>query len=235
MNRRLTVLVASLVVAGVASPGATSAVAKTKAKPRPRPVCMMLTDAPGDAKVEGQGDNHAVDDIISADIVTGKKTIVGVLRLASGDATTGIPTGETYELQWTQTQKGSGGKTETTQAAFFFYVNATGGTTGGYGTAAPDSVGGPSDQSTNSTHPGPMPQATMDSHGVITWVLSRKDASVANGAKFSQLVASSRLAINYQTPSPVGKGSYRFSGDTMDDATGHASYTDMQQSCVRAN
>lgn len=233
MNRRLTALVASLVVAGAASPGVTSAVAKTK--PKPRPVCLMLTDAPGDAKVEGQGDNHAVDDIISADIVTGKKTIVGVLRLASGDPTSGIPTGETYKLQWTQTQKGKGGGVETTQAAFFFYINASGGNSAGYGTASADSAGGPSDKSGDSTGSNPTPQATIDSHGVVTWVLSRKDAGVASGAKFSQLTATSKLAMNFETPSPFGSGSSRFSGDSMDDATGHLSYTDMQQSCVRAN
>ena len=232
MNRRLTALVASLVVAGAASPGVTSAVAK--AKPKPRPVCLMLTDTPGDAKVEGQGDNHAIDDIISADIVTGKKTIVGVLRLASGDPTSGIPTGETYKLQWTQTQKGKGGGVETTQAAFFFYINASGGNSAGYGTSA-DSPTGPSDDSGSGVNAGPTPQATIDPHGVITWVLSRKDAGVTSGAKFSRLTASSKLAINFETPSTLGSGSSRFSGDSMDDATGHLSYTDMQQSCVRAN
>jgi hypothetical protein len=76
-----------------------------------------------------------------------------------------------------------------------------------------------------------MPQATMDPHGVITWILSRKDAGVANGAKFSQLVAESRLAINIVSPA----GTFRSSDDAMDDATGHASYTDMQSSCVRAS
>jgi len=223
MNRRLTVLVASLVVVGVASPGATSAVAKTKPKPKPRPVCLMLTDAPGDAKVGGQGDNHAVDDIISADIVTGRKTIMGVLRLASGDTTSGIPTGETYKLQWTQTQKGSDGKTSTVQAAFFFYVYATGGVSGGFGTST-DPNFGPSDKMA-------VTAATMNSQGVITWVLGRKDAGVANGAKFSGLTATTTLAFNYQIPG----GTSHFSSESMDDATGHLSYTDMQQSCIHTN
>lgn len=226
MNRRLTVVTTALVVSGLAAPGfgAAAAVAKAKAKPKPvKPVCLMLTDAPGDAKVGGQGSNYPVDDIISADISTGKKTIVAVLRLASGDTASGIPTGATYKLQWTQTQKGSDGKTSTTQAAFYFYTYATGGTSGGFGTST-DPNFGPSDKT-------PVSQATMNSQGVITWVMNRKDASVTNGAKFSQLAASSTMAINYQIPG----GTSHFSSDSIDDATGHLSYTDMQPSCVRAS
>lgn len=237
MNRRLAVVTTALVVSGLIAPGfgATAALAKSNAKPRPvKPVCLMLTDAPGDAKVEGQGNNYAVDDIVSADIATGKKTIVGVLRLASGDTASGMPTGGTYVLQWSQTQKGSDGKMSTVQAAFFFYTNATGGTSAGYGTSTNPSFA-PSDKSSSATGGGPTPQATMDSHGVITWVLSRKDASVTNGAKFSQLLASAKLAMNYQLPSATGSGSYRFSSNPIDDASGHLSYTDQQPSCVRAN
>jgi len=221
MNRRFAVLTAALVVSGLVAPGfgATAALAKAK----PKPVCLMLTDTPGDAKIAGQGSNYPADDILSADIATGKKTIVAVLRLASGDTASGIPTGATYKLQWTQLQKGSDGRTSSMQAAFFFYTYATGGSSGGFGTSTDPSFG-PSDKMAVS-------QATMDSHGVITWVMNRKDASVASGAKFSQLTAASTLAINYQIPG----GTSHFSSSAIDDATGHGSYVDRQQSCVRAN
>jgi len=232
MNRRLAVSIAVLAASGLVAPGvgATAAVAKAKTKPAPKPVCMMLTDPRGDAKLAGQGNNYAVDDIVSADIATGKKTIVGVLRLASGDSASGIPTGATYVLRWTQTQKGSDGKTSTVYAAFFFYVYATGGTSGGYGTTT-DANTVPTDQSGNSTNTLPAPQATMDSNGVITWVMKRKDASVVNGAKFSQLLAATSISDNFQA---VGT-SLRGSSLALDDATGHASYADMQPSCVRAS
>jgi hypothetical protein len=225
MNRRLTVAAGALALAGVVAPGhgAGTALAASKAKPAPKPSCLMLTDPSGDAKIGGQGNNYAVDDIVSADISTGKKTIVGVLRLASGDTASGIPTGATYRLAWTQTQKATGGAPSTLYATFFFYVYATGGVSGGYGTSTNPSFV-PSDMM-------PVTQATMDSHGVITWVLNRKDASVVNGAKFSQLSAASTIAVNWRDSG----GSGHSSSQTIDDATGHASYTDLQRSCVRAN
>jgi hypothetical protein len=231
MNRRLAVMTVALVASGLVVPGvgATAAFAKAKAKPAPKPVCLMLTDQRGDAKIQGQGNNYAVDDIVSADIATGKKTIVGVLRLASGDSASGIPTGATYVLRWTQTQKGSDGKTSTMRAAFFFYVYATGGTSGGFGTSTDPSFDA-SDQSSE-TGSVPFPQASMDSNGVITWVMKRKDASVVTGAKFTQLSATSSIADNFQ----IATGALRGSSQTLDDATGHASYADMQQSCVRAS
>jgi hypothetical protein len=224
MNRRLVVVIAALGASGLIAPGfgATAALAKTKAKPAPKPSCLMLTDAPGDAKVQGQGNNYAVDDIVSGDIATGNKTIVGVLRLASGDSASGVPTGATYKLQWTQTQK-VGGKTTTFQSAFFLYVYATGGVSGGFGTSA-DSNFGPSDSME-------VTQATMNSQGVITWILNRKDANVAAGAKFSQMSATTSLADNIRT----GNGDLRGSTQTMDDAAGSRTYVDHQPSCVRAS
>ncbi|MBV9097334.1 MAG: hypothetical protein JO079_04670, partial [Frankiaceae bacterium] len=157
MNRRLVVSIAALVASGLVVPGlgVTAAVAKAK------PSCLMLTDPRGDAKIGGQGNNYAVDDIVSGDIATGKKTIVGVLRLASGDSASGIPTGATYVLQWSQTQKGSDGKTSTVQAAFFFYVYATGGTSAGFGTST-DPNFAPSDQTSSATGGVAGPQASMD-------------------------------------------------------------------------
>ncbi|MBV9099394.1 MAG: hypothetical protein JO079_15195, partial [Frankiaceae bacterium] len=161
----------------------------------------------------------------SADIATGKKTIVGVLRLASGDSASGLPTGGTYQIEWTQTQKGSDGKPATFWAAFTFYVYATGGASGSYGVST--------DPNFAPTEPSPAPAvtATMDSNGVITWVMKRKDVSVATGAKFTELSASTSIADNFQ----LAGGSLRGLTQTMDTATGHASYADQQQGCVRAS
>ncbi len=226
MNRRLAVMTAALALAGIVAPGygAGAAFATSKAKaPAPKPSCLMLTDPSGDAKIAGQGSNYPVDDIVSADLATGKKTIVGVLRLASGDTASGIPTGATYRLEWAQTQKGAGGVTSTFYAAFFFYVYATGGVSGGYGTSTNPAVA-PSDST-------PVTRATMDANGVVTWVLDRTDAAVAKGAKFAQLSAESTIAANYR----VSGGSGHSSSEAIDDAVGHASYTDLQRSCVRAS
>jgi hypothetical protein len=226
MNRRFAILTGALVVSGLVAPGFGATAALAKAKPRPKPSCLMLTDTTGDAKIEGQGNNYPVDDIVSADIATGKKTVVGTLRLASGDTASGIPTGATYILEWTQTQKGAGGKMSTVRSAFFLYLYATGGVSGGFGTST-DPNFEPADSKE-------VTQATMDSKGVITWVLARKDAGVATGAKFSQLAASSRIADNFRTGVGSSDNGIRGSSESLDDATGTRTYTDMQSSCVRA-
>jgi hypothetical protein len=219
MNRHLAVTAAAVVVTALAGPG----YAATKAKPAvPKPSCLMLTDPSGDAKIAGQGNNYAVDDIVSADVATGTKTIVGVLRLASGDTASGIPTGATYELKWTQTGSGAGGQTSTFTAAFFFYVYASGEVSGSYGTSTDPNM--PPQASS------PVTRATLDANGVITWVLNRKDAAIAKGTTFSHLTAATRIALNYKTPG----GSGNSSTGSMDDAAGRASYTDRQRSCVRA-
>jgi hypothetical protein len=223
MIRRLAVVTTALAVVAVTVPG----YAATKAKPKPKlkPSCLMLVDPTGDAKIHGQGNSYDADDIVSADIATGKKTVVGVLRLKSGDAASGLPTGATYRLMWYQTQRRPDGKTSRMQVAFFFYVYATGGSSSGYGVSADPNMA-PSDST------GLKPQASMDANGVITWVLNRKDGGLgATGATFSGLSATSTIAINYQSSGGSGK----FSGDPIDDATGHASYTDLQPSCVRAS
>lgn len=223
MNRQLTVVATVLALAGIAVPGYGAGAALAKSKPAPKPSCLMLTDPSGDAKIHGQGNNYAADDIVSADIATGKKTIVGVLRLASGDSASGLPTGATYRLQWTQTQKSAGGATTTVYPGFSFYVYPTGGVSGAYGTST--------DPSLPPTDSAPVTQATIDAKGVITWVFGRKDASIGNGAKFSALSAHSALAVNYTTPGGYG----HTSGPSIDDATGRATYTDLQRSCVRAS
>lgn len=227
MNRRVAVLAVLLAASGLA-PAAGVTAAEAKAKPAPKPVCLMLTDPRGDAKIHGQGNDYPADDIVSADIATGSKTIVGVLRLASADSASGLPTGGTYELEWTQTKKGSDGTSTVTQSAFFFYVYATGGTSGGFGTSTNPDV---APQDNSSQQGAPTPQATMHGNGVISWVMSRKDAGIVSGAKFALVSATSIVAANYR----VASGSGHFGGDNIDGATGHATYTDRQASCVHAS
>lgn len=214
MNRRLTVISVALAVAGVIVPGygATTALAKSK------PSCLLLKDAPGDAKLDGQGNNYAADDILSGDLASGTKTLVGVLRLASGNTGSGFPTGSTYKLRWTQTVNGS-----TSYAALFFYIYATGGTSGAYGTSSQPDFEPPSAST-------PL-KASMDRNGVITWVITRKNASLVKGTTFSHLVASSSVAVSYQALGTSGTSS----SELLDGATGTGKYVDGQPSCVRAS
>jgi hypothetical protein len=217
MNRR-AVAAASVVMlaglAGLASPG--------YATTKPKPSCRMLTDPAGDAKLVAAGSNYATDDVVSADIATGKKTLTAVLRMSSGDTSTGFPTGSTYELQWVQTRGGSGAKTMPTRAAWYFYLYATGGYSASYGASSnPDVLPAPS---------MPVTQAFMDRNGVITWVMPRKDASVSPGMTFAQLSVTTSGGINYQVPRGGGHSNMA----PLDTATGHGSYIDARPSCVRA-
>lgn len=219
MNRHVVVMGAAVALAALAAPG--YATTKTKAA-APKASCFMLTDPTGDAKIAGQGNNYDVDDIVSADIATGNSTVVGVLRLASGDTASGIPTGATYQLRWTQTVRSAGGHTSTAYDALFLYVYATGGVSGAYGTSTDPAIA-PRASSV-------VTRATMDANGVISWVMNRKDAGIAKGATFSHLTATTTVAVNYRTPGGSGNSSTQ----SIDDAAGRASYTDRQRSCVRA-
>jgi hypothetical protein len=219
MNRHLAVMGAVIALAALAAPGYATTKAKAAA---PKTSCFMLADRSGDAKIAGQGNNYDVDDIVSADIATGNTTLVGVLRLASGDTASGIPTGATYQLRWTQTVRSAGGHTSTTYPALILYVYATGGVSGAYGTSTDPDI---APQASSA-----VARATMDANGVITWVMNRKDAGIAKGTTFSHLTATTRIAVNYRTPGGSGNSSTQ----SIDDAAGRASYADRQRSCVRA-
>jgi len=56
--------------------------AEAATRPRPKPVCQIIKDAPGDAtynNVPGDGN----DDIVSGDLASDGRTVTGVLRLAA--------------------------------------------------------------------------------------------------------------------------------------------------------
>jgi hypothetical protein len=77
----------TLAVSLVATAPTAHAATKKKPKPKPKPVCNLLVDVSGDGRstvmptVEG-----APMDITGADIATGTKTLVAVLRVGTTDA-----------------------------------------------------------------------------------------------------------------------------------------------------
>jgi hypothetical protein len=78
MKVRAVLLVLALLPTGAA----TSALAATRAKPAPKPVCNLVTDATGDSGIDPvPGD--ANDDIVSADIASDGKKLTAVLRMAA--------------------------------------------------------------------------------------------------------------------------------------------------------
>lgn len=78
--RRL--VLCTLALGLVTSSAAMAAPKKPAPKPAPKPVCLLLTDQSGDgqSKVYPMMNSDALD-IISADVVSGAKTFVAVLRL----------------------------------------------------------------------------------------------------------------------------------------------------------
>lgn len=77
MRVRLALVLSLVVAAGSASPG----IAATKKKPKPPPpVCNLLVDPVGDGG--GVLKSKALD-FTGADVATGKKTVVGVIRVVS--------------------------------------------------------------------------------------------------------------------------------------------------------
>jgi hypothetical protein len=74
---------------------ATTAPVALAAKPKPRPtVCYLLVDQEGDGKAAAAGSvKSPMMDILSADIASGAKTVVGVLRVKTTKADSSDPVG----------------------------------------------------------------------------------------------------------------------------------------------
>jgi hypothetical protein len=80
MKVRAAILVLAMLPVGAA----TTAIAATK--PKPKPVCNVVTDPKGDAAYNGVVPGEGNDDILSADVASDGKTLTAVLRLAALDA-----------------------------------------------------------------------------------------------------------------------------------------------------
>lgn len=105
-------LVAALVVAGSAE-AATKKPVKKHVAPKPKPVCDLVTDKPGDANgiqlglasqepTENAGPSDDVMDILSADVAANPTTITGVVRLKKLAATdTSAPSGINWSINFT--------------------------------------------------------------------------------------------------------------------------------------
>jgi len=100
MQIRRTVL--GLVALGLLAPVATApATAKPKPKPKPKPVCFLITDESNDSG--GSYKSSKALDVSSADVATGAKTLVAVLRVQTTDMNgdTWAPVGYSWFVGWT--------------------------------------------------------------------------------------------------------------------------------------
>lgn len=182
----------------------------------PAPVaCKLLTDGTGDAALTPATPNIGSLDILSADIASGPKNMVGVLRLASLASDPQTSGGSTYVLSWSA--NGTPQKLTLT-----IYVDGT-------MESAFTKDGAPGTSSTESAV-----VALDKSTSTITWTVARKSnpllkaATKAKPVKFTGLTASAQPATNVRVQGSTFSGSY--SGDKAENGK---TYVDSTRTCVK--
>lgn len=183
----------------------------------PRVACLQLVDRPGDGTTAGVVPSRDALDIRSADVATGRRNLVAVLRPASVEAGPSLWTGVTYTLRWRVA-----GVDQT--VTYLWYTD-------GRHAAAfdPDTAPG----ATNDTR---VPAVGVDpAAGTVTWVVPRRanPAPARRGATFAALTAtaapSTDAALPRRSPASFSVSVSVVGGDTGSSAT---TYTDLAPSCL---
>jgi hypothetical protein len=179
------------------------------------PICKQVSDGTGDAYVAAnpaKQPSYDALDIVSADVATGAKNLVGVLRLKTLKPDQTLLTGGTYRLSWKVN-----GTTQTltyntyfasSEHDFFFDPGVPG-----------------SNQHT-------VDGLVDDANGTITWVVPRKDVLSLKKPKLalSSITATTSYAVNDKPPALLGQ--QRFS-TAADSATAAKPYLDKTPTCVK--
>jgi hypothetical protein len=182
------------------------------------PLCHLITDQAGDARLGG-GTNPSGQptydslDILSADVASGKNNVVAVLRLKTLKPDQTLVGGRTYLVRWNV----NGASQRFTYNVFAqtnrqeFLFNA-----GTVKNRADRVVTGKLDEKA----------------ATITWTVPRKydDALVKKGGKFIGLAAEARVGLNTEPPALLGP--LRIS-NVADDAATTSSYTDKTATCLK--
>jgi hypothetical protein len=175
-----------------------------------RPACLQIVDAPGDGTVaQGAASSDAID-ILSADIASGPRNLLAVLRLKSVVPDGPTMTGATYVWSWTA------GKTAQSLSLVQY--------AGGERAATFDADGGGAGS-------GVAVDAVVDqAAGTITWTLARKsDSALAKGVRFTNLAVSASASFNLKAETVSSSATF-LGGD---DASTAKSYVDGQPTCLR--
>lgn len=206
MNVRLAA--AALTAATLASGG----VAHAAKKPVP-PICNQITDDANDAVVGGSGNvagqpSSATLDILSADLATGKKNVVGALRLRSLEKDTWTTGGSSYTLFWVS---------DGVKRSFTYRT---------YVDSAPDAVFDADANAGTLSDLIPVVVAVTPATATITFTMGRKlEPSLKKaGMSFTEMGASASMGINRQ-------GGYTSTG--FDTASSPRKYTDGIPTCLK--
>jgi hypothetical protein len=199
MNRRLAVLAAAFAATALAVPADAAKV-----------VCLQIQDETGDG-TNGVVPNQDSLDILSGDIATGKKNLVGVLRMKSVNPDQILVGGVTYQLKFA-----SGG----TPYVLSYRT---------YGMGEPDADIAIGD-SINGGSTFAVDFAVDPNTGTITWTVPRKSIPALKkpGAKFSGLAATSAISNNMKGPTGTSRGS-----TSADSAETAKTYVDGTTTCVK--
>jgi hypothetical protein len=183
-----------------------------------KPACLQVVDAAGDGTPAGVLPNSNAIDILSADLATGSRNLVAVVRLASVDPDPALTPGITYSFGWV-----AGGVPQ----AMTLVQYSDGSRVADFDPNTTFGVG----------NDNRAPLVRVDSATkTITWTISRKLNPVLGkkGTKFGTFTVDADPALNLATPSasPV-----KFSGTTSfvqgDEAVSGKSYVDLTRSCVK--
>lgn len=179
----------------------------------PKAVCLQVTDAAGDGTSAGAVPHRDALDILSADIATGKRNLVAVLRLASVAPDPTLTTGASYRFTWR-----AGGVDQAMTLTQF----SDGSRVADFD---PNTAFGASNDNR-------APQLVVDqATNTITWTVPRKanPALAKKGIKFSALSAAADPSFNIAAPGFTGTMSF-LQGDA---ASSGKTYTDLTPSCVK--
>jgi hypothetical protein len=200
MIRRLAVTAAAALSAAALAVPASAA-----------PLCMQITDETGDGALLALAPaNRDTLDIVSADVATGKKNVVGALRLKSVASDPTLVGGVVYQVKWVA---------DGTPYVFEYRVYATGEKEGTLNVgASPNLVVTPVD-------------VVIDaSTSTVTWTAPRKTvpALKKTGTKFTSLRATTAIGQSWKVASGSSKGS-----TGADLAETGKSYTDLTPTCLK--
>lgn len=207
--RARTAIVAAAVLA-CAAPQAFAA---------PKAVCLLVVDAAGDGTTAGVVPNRDSLDILSADVATGGRNLVGVLRLASVASDPTIVTGVTYTLGW---------RSGAADQAFRYIQYADGTTLAEF------------DPNTEFNASGDEVSAKVrldSATNSLIWTVGRKSnpALAKRGARFVGFTATAVPGANLgANPASVSFSANIDAGNIEGDtASSGRSYTDLTPSCVK--
>lgn len=194
-----------------------AALAGAPAVAAPRVACRLVSDARGDGTVNDNGPSHDALDVLSADLATGRRNLVAVVRFVSTEPDPALTSGVVYTYSWSA---GGVGQSVT-------FVRYAGGAEEAH-----------FDPDTGTTSGGTVAVRAVvdDVTASVTWTVPRpaNPELRRKGLRFGYYRVGADPSVNATTPPEVPYDlSARGTLLTGDSASGTTLYTDLAPSCVK--